>query len=91
VKIEGNRSLREPQIAGHEAAVQYFADGGHRAVERIPVGCGKSGLITLLPFGIAAGRVLVLAPNLTIRNQLAGDLDVASSGCFYRRTGCLQM
>ena len=89
VNIEGNRSLREPQIAGHEAAVRYFADGGHRAVERIPVGCGKSGLITLLPFGIAAGRVLVLAPNLTIRKQLADDLDVTSSDCFYRRTGCL--
>ena len=90
VRIEGNRSLRAPQIAGHEAAVQFFADGGQRAVERIPVGCGKSGLITLLPFGIAEGRVLVLAPNLTIRNQLADDLDVTSMGCFYRRTGCLQ-
>ncbi len=90
VQIKGNPSLREPQIAGHEAAVQFFAGGGHRAVERIPVGCGKSGLITLLPFGIAQGRVLVLAPNLTIRNQLADDLDVTSTKCFYRRTGCLQ-
>jgi hypothetical protein len=34
-----------------DAASAHFADGGHRAVEHIPVGCGKTGLITLLPFG----------------------------------------
>ncbi len=88
-RVQDNRSLRVPQIGGHEAAVEFFAGGGHRAVERIPVGCGKSGLITLLPFGIAQGRVLVIAPNLTIRDQLADDLNVASKDCFYRRTGVL--
>ncbi|CAN5869474.1 hypothetical protein BH23ACT4_BH23ACT4_16370 [soil metagenome] len=36
--------------------------------------CGKTGLITLLPFGIADGRVLVIAPTLRIRNQLSDDL-----------------
>lgn len=87
--IQENSRLRRPQIEGHEAAVQYFASGGHRAVERIPVGCGKSGLITLLPFGIAKGRVLVIAPNLTIRDQLAADLDVTSPNSFYRRIGVL--
>ena len=59
-------------------------------MERIPVGCGKSGLISLLPFGVAQGRVLVIAPNLTIRSQLANDLDITSSSCFYRRTGSLR-
>ena len=88
-RIRGNRSLREPQIGGHLAAVEFFTNGGRRAVERIPVGCGKSGLIALLPFGIAQGRVLVIAPNLTIRKQLANDLDVTSLRCFYRRTGSL--
>ena len=90
VRIQGNRSLRTPQIGGHEAAVEFFAGDGHRAVERIPVGCGKSGLITLLPFGIAQGRVLVIAPNLTILSQLAEDLDFTSKDCFYRRTGALR-
>jgi superfamily II DNA or RNA helicase len=45
VRIVGNRSLREPQIEGHAAAVDFFAAGGERAVEQIPVGCGKTGLI----------------------------------------------
>ena len=67
VVISGNGRLRTPQIQGHEAAREYFAGAGHRAVEQIPVGCGKTGLISILPFRVARGRVLVIAPNLTIK------------------------
>jgi superfamily II DNA or RNA helicase len=89
VRIAGNASLREPQVGGHAAAVDYFAAGGTRAVEQIPVGCGKTGLISILPFGIAKGRVLVIAPNLTIRDQIAEAVDATSPGSFYRRAGVL--
>ena len=88
-RIQGNRSLRDPQAEGHAAAVEYFAGGGHRAVEQIPVGCGKTGLISILPLGIARGRVLVIAPNLTIRDQIAAAVDVTNPGCFYRSAGVL--
>lgn len=76
-------------MEGYEAARGFFADGGYRAVEQIPVGCGKTGLITLLPFGIARGRVLVIAPNLTIKRQLRDAFDVTSQACFYRNVGVL--
>jgi superfamily II DNA or RNA helicase len=89
VAIAGNRSLREPQRDGHAAAAEYFSNGGHRAVEQIPVGCGKTGLISILPFGIAHGRVLVIAPNLTIRNQIADAVDITNVEGFYRRAGVL--
>ncbi|MFN8232238.1 MAG: DEAD/DEAH box helicase family protein [Actinomycetota bacterium] len=89
VRITGNVNLRIPQVGGYEAARAHFGDGGHRAVEQIPVGCGKTGLITLLPFRIARGRVLVIAPNLTIKRQLRDALDVTSQGCFYRKVGAL--
>lgn len=88
-QIEDNRNLREPQIGGYVAARAFFAGGGHRAVEQIPVGCGKTGLMTLLPFGIARGRVLVIAPNVQIREQLAAALDVTGQECFYRKAGVL--
>jgi DNA repair protein RadD len=88
-RIEGNPSLREPQVEGRAAAVEFFADGGHRAVEQIPVGCGKTGLISILPFGIARGRVLVIAPNLTIRDQIAAAVDATDPSCFYRTAGIL--
>ncbi|WP_432430673.1 DEAD/DEAH box helicase [Salinilacustrithrix flava] len=89
VNIAGNPYLRTPQIDGHAAAVRHFATSDERAIEQIPVGCGKSGLIALLPFGVARGRVLVIAPNLAIKDQLADDLDVTSASCFYRRTNVL--
>lgn len=89
LSVSGNPRLRDPQQEGHAAAVSHFAAGGGQAVEQIPVGCGKSGLITLLPFGIAAGRVLVIAPNLTIRDQLVAAFDVTNPECFYRTSAAL--
>jgi superfamily II DNA or RNA helicase len=88
-QIAGNRHLRIPQIDGHRAALSHFAVSRGHAIEQIPVGCGKSGLIAILPFGLAVGRVLVIAPNLEIRRQLAATLDVSGLDCFYRRTGVL--
>lgn len=87
--IQGNRSLRDPQAEGHAAALEYFAAGGHRAVQQIPVGCGKTGLIAILPLGIARGRVLIIAPNLTIRDQIEAAVDATNPENFYRRTGVL--
>jgi hypothetical protein len=46
-------------------------------------------LITLLPFGVARGRVLVIAPNLTIRRQLRDACDVTSQARFYQKVGAL--
>jgi DNA repair protein RadD len=85
-KIATNSRLRDPQRLGHAAAVEHFTNDDTRAVAQIPVGCGKSGLITLLPFGCAQGRVLVIAPNLTICDQLAGAFDITKpKTCFYTR------
>lgn len=88
-RIAGNASLREPQVEGYAAAQDYFTEGGSLAVEQIPVGCGKTGLIAILPFGIAKGRVLVIAPNITIRDQIASAVDATSPTSFYRRSGIL--
>jgi DNA repair protein RadD len=89
VNIENNPRLREPQVEGHAAAFAHFSADGGQALEQIPVGCGKSGLITLLPFGIANGRVLVIAPNLTIRDQLVDAFSSTSPKCFYRAAAVL--
>jgi DNA repair protein RadD len=89
-RIAQNPSLREPQAQGHAAAAEYFGGGGHRAVEQIPVGCGKTGLIAILPFGVVCGRVLVIAPNLTIRDQIADAVDATNPRSFYRSAGVLR-
>ncbi len=85
-KIEGNLSLRDPQRDAYLAAYEFFSSGGRKAVIQLPVGCGKSGLAAILPFGIAHGRVLVITPNLTIKDELQKTLDITNrQKCFWRR------
>jgi len=89
--IEGNPALREPQIEGYAVARRFFEGGGRQAVMQIPVGCGKSGLISLLPFDVAHGRVLIIAPNLTVRGELRKNLDITNRRyCFWSQRGVLQ-
>lgn len=84
--IESNDLLRDPQREGHDAAQAFFESGGEKAIMQLPVGCGKSGLISVLPFGISEGRVLVIAPNLTIRRELQKVLDITNKrACFWNK------
>ncbi len=84
--IARNSYLRDPQVEGYNAAASFFEKGGKKAIIQLPVGCGKTGLISILPFGVAGGRVLVIAPNLTIRAELAKALDVTNKRyCFWRK------
>ncbi len=53
----------------------------------LPVGCGKSGLIAVAPYAVAARRVLVIAPGTRIRGQLGNDLRANSPTNFYERCG----
>jgi DNA repair protein RadD len=87
--IEGNDRLREPQQAAHRKAREHFAEKKDPVILQLPVGCGKTGVIATLPFGIASGRVLVITPNLTIRKGVAEALDIASQKCFWLRTRVL--
>ena len=84
-QIEENLQLREPQVEAYQALYNFFQDGGKVAIIQIPVGCGKSGIAAISPFGIAKGRVLVVAPNLTIKDGLFESLDVTNrQKCFWR-------
>jgi superfamily II DNA or RNA helicase len=84
-RIVGNDQLRVPQEEGYIALRDYFdAEGATQlpAIAVLPTGCGKSGLIACAPFGIAEGRVLVVAPNLTIKDGLA-EGTFSGTGTFY--------
>ena len=84
--VEDNLELREPQREGYlEIANQVAAATIDREVGIIlPVGCGKSGLITLTPFAYRSRRALVVAPNVKIYDQLAAEFDPANPTMFYR-------
>lgn len=84
--IEDNSNLREPQRDAYRQALDFFEEGKEKAIIQLPVGCGKSGLASILPFGIAQGRVLIIAPNLTIKDELLKSLDITNKQkCFWRR------
>jgi len=88
--IEENLQLREPQVEAYQTLYEFFKAGRKTAVIQIPVGCGKSGIAAIAPFGIARGRVLVVAPNVTIKKGLFESLDVTNrQKCFWRKRGIL--
>ena len=87
--IEANPKVREPQQGAHKAVRTHFASSSEPVILQIPVGCGKTGVISTLPFGIAKGRALVITPNLTIRKGVAEALDLANPKNFWRRTGVI--
>jgi excisionase family DNA binding protein len=87
ISIDDNPLIRDPQKEAYQAAAEFFSDPQNKkAIIQLPVGCGKSGLISLLPFGIAKGRVLVIAPNITIRQGLQKALDITDRrNCFWHK------
>lgn len=84
--IEENGALREPQRDAYLRIYEFFNAGKNKAILQLPVGCGKSGLASILPLGIAHGRVLVIAPNLTIKQGLYESMDITNrQKCFWRK------
>lgn len=87
--IEANELLREPQREAHKHVREHFAKSTEPAILQIPMGCGKTGIMATLPFGVTQGRVLVITPNLTIRKGVTDALDIASRECFWTKTRVL--
>jgi superfamily II DNA or RNA helicase len=85
VNIENNDRLRTPQLAGWLCIRDHYrqAEPEREVGIVLPVGCGKSGLIAITPFAMAARRVLLIAPGTRIRKQLGDDLRANSETNFY--------
>lgn len=86
--VIGNRHVRTPQQEAYQALVTYARNP--EVLERevgivLPVGCGKSGTITLTPFAFRSERTLVVAPGVPIAGQLAADFNPSNAGMFYQK------
>lgn len=88
-RIGGNPQLREPQKEAYSAAVEHFAQHETAAIIQLPVGCGKTGVAAILPFGLSHKRTLVIAPNTIIREGLYADLNISNASCFWKKAGVL--
>lgn len=87
--IDANDLLREPQREAHRAVRKHFGSSNEPGILQIPVGCGKTGIMATLPFGISEGRVLVITPSLTIRKGVQDALDITNRECFWTKTRVL--
>jgi len=87
VNIISNQKLREPQRDGYQAIYDHFMSNNGYCYIQMPVGCGKTGLMGIAPFGVANGRVLIVAPNLTVRDTIVSELDISSPDNFYLKCG----
>ncbi|MFT1057143.1 DEAD/DEAH box helicase [Enterobacter hormaechei] len=88
VNIHGNDKIRTPQIEAFQALEFHYQDPNKTQKEVgviLPVGCGKSGCITITPFAFKSKRTLVIAPGLNISSQLLKDFDPSNQSMFYRK------
>jgi DNA repair protein RadD len=87
--IYGNSALRDPQREAYQEIFKHFETSSDPCYVQLPVGCGKSGLIGLTPFGVATGRVLIVVPNLNVRQTIYRELNISDPNCFYSKRGVL--
>jgi superfamily II DNA or RNA helicase len=89
--VHENEGLRIPQREAYAHLEAYANDltAGREVGVILPVGCGKSGCITLAPFAFSSSRTLVVAPGVPIAEQLQADFDPTRPEMFYRKSGAL--
>ena len=90
--ISGNPRLRAPQQEAYAELARFAGNPDEQEREVgivLPVGCGKSGCITIAPFAFRATRTLVVAPGVKIAQQLHDDFDPARQDMFYIKCGVL--
>jgi superfamily II DNA or RNA helicase len=75
--IETNVGLRLPQIEAYKAVYDHFIINGksEHAIIVLPTGVGKTGLMGIVPFGVSLGRVLIVTPQLVIKDAVLDSLD----------------
>lgn len=76
INVEGNNKLRNPQIFAYGAIKQYFENNPQgEALVVLPTGTGKSGLISIAPFGVSKGRVLIITPGRVTKESIKKTQD----------------
>ena len=88
-RIANNPKLRRPQREAYEAVHNHFSQVLTPALVQLPVGCGKTGTMAILPFDLSRGRVLVIGPNLEIAGNLQRNLDYSNPVNFWQKTDVL--
>lgn len=75
--IEGNKRLRVPQIESYMKIQEHFKNNPkEEALVVLPTGTGKSGLISIAPFGVSEGRTLIITPGTVTKDSISKNIEV---------------
>lgn len=87
--VEDNEMLRAPQKAAYASVAEHFIlkEKQTHALVILPTGVGKTGLMGLLPYGISKGRVLVITPQIVIKEHVSDSLDPDYPSNFWLKHG----
>ena len=77
VLILENDNLREPQKQAYFRVYEHFVlkKKNTHAIIVLPTGVGKTGVIGSIPFKISEGRVLIITPQLTVKDTVIDSLN----------------
>ncbi|AGF59433.1 superfamily II DNA or RNA helicase [Clostridium saccharoperbutylacetonicum] len=83
--IDTNEELREPQIIAYYRVYEHFniRRKESHAILILPTGVGKTGLMGILPYGISKGRVLIITPQLMIKDEVVDSLNPDNPNNFW--------
>ncbi|WP_437331095.1 DEAD/DEAH box helicase [Sorangium sp. So ce381] len=71
VNILTNSKLRKPQLEAYIKIQEYFTRCPQgEALVVLPTGTGKTGLVSIAPFGVSQGRVLIVTPGLVTKQSI---------------------
>lgn len=87
INVSDNDQLREPQKIGYFKVYEHFIINNKttHAILVLPTGVGKTGLIGILPYGICNGRVLIITPQITIKDSVVDSLDPYNPENFWHK------
>ena len=70
--IINNAELREPQVEAYIEVHRHFeiTKKKSNALVVLPTGVGKTGLMGILPYFISRGRVLIVTPQVSIKDTV---------------------
>lgn len=79
--ILGNSKLHKVQIEAYTAALAHYnefdedEEKNKETLIVMPTGTGKTGLMSLLPFSISKGKVLIITPGKIVNQTVFNSLD----------------
>ncbi|WP_394512564.1 DEAD/DEAH box helicase [Priestia aryabhattai] len=85
--LYNEQDLRKIQIESYVEICNHFLVNKSKthAVAVLPTGSGKTGVMALAPFGISQGRVLIITPQLVIKDHVLDSLDPTNPNNFWLR------